>query len=251
MDILAIRTFSIVAVMLIITAFSSKLNKAFESKWEFWGLFIASLALLFIIPGFGFPINLILTLLFAVLIGLTMGPGIRGMMLSFVARKRMESKGYTKIQLKNMSAEERALALETVQKEIENGPEHDSLAQEWNNIVGLAIYSTAGITIATALIVFLTDIDFSFLGTALLIALVGLIIVGLLNVLFFKSPLVRLISAYIGAVVFSLYLLYDFNRLQEAAGDTSWETAINIATSIYLDIINLFLDLLQILSDSN
>ena len=251
MDILAVRTFSIVAVMLIITAFSSKLNKAFESKWEFWGLFIGSLALLFIIPGFDFPINLILTLVFAVIMGLMIGPGIRGMMSSFVLRKQMQLRGYTKERLKTISAEEQKQLIATIQKDFEGGIEHTSFTQDWNNIVGLAIYTTAGITIATALIVFFTGIDFSFLELGLFIALLGLIIVGLLNMFFFKSPLVRLISAYIGAVVFSLYLLYDFNRLKEAAGDTSWQTAVQIAISIYLDIINLFLDLLQIFADSN
>jgi len=35
------------------------------------------------------------------------------------------------------------------------------------------------------------------------------------------------------------------------AGDESWETAIDVAVNIYLDIINLFLDLLEILSESD
>ena len=252
MDILAVRTFSIVAVMLIITAFSSKLNKAFESKWEFWGLFIGSLALLFIIPGFDFPINLILTIVFAVVMGLMIGPGIRGMMSSFVLRKQLQARGYTKERLKTISAEVQKQLVATLQKDLEkSGVDHASFVQEWNNIVGLAIYTTAGITIAAVLTVFFTGIDFSFLELGLFIALLGLIVVGLLNMFFFKSPLVRLISAYVGAVVFSLYLLYDFNRLKEAAGDTSWQTAVQIAISIYLDIINLFLDLLQIFADSN
>ncbi|MBX9906992.1 Bax inhibitor-1 family protein [Patescibacteria group bacterium] len=251
MDILAIKTFTIVAVMLGVTAFGSKLNKAFETRWEFWGLFIGSLALLFIIPGFAFPINLILTLIFAVLMGLMIGPAIKGMMISFVVRKRLEAQGYTKARLKEVSVEEQKELVATIQKELSEGNEHASLAQDWNNIMGLAIYSTAAITILAAVIVFFSGIDFSFLGTGLFIALLGLIVVGILNAFFFKSPLMRLVSAYVGAVVFSLYLLYDFNRLREAVGDTSWETAINIAISIYLDIINLFLDLLQILGDSN
>jgi FtsH-binding integral membrane protein len=251
MDILAIKTFSIVAVMLVATAYSTRLNKAFETKIEFWGLFLGGIALLFIIPGFGFPINLILTLLFAVLMGLLIGPGIRSMMFSFVIRKKLQSQGYTKERLEKMTVEEREGLETTMQAEVESGRGNTAIAQDWNNIVGLAIYSTAGITIATAVTVFMFDFDFSFLGNILFIALLGLIIVGLLNVFFFKSPLLRLISAYVGAVVFSAYLLYDFNRLKEAAGDVTWETAVNIAISIYLDIVNLFLDLLQIFSDSN
>jgi len=251
MDILAVRTFAIVAVMLIVTAFSSKLNKAFETKWEFWGLFIGSLVLLFIIPGFSFPINLILTLIFAALMGFLIGPGIKGMMMSFVIRKRLEAKGYTKERVKTTSPDEMKEQVAIVEREITEGVGHDSITQDWNNIVGLAIYSTAGMTVATALIVYFTDTDFSFLELGLLISLTGLIIVTLLNLFFFKSPLMRLISAYVGAVIFSLYLLYDFNRLQEAAGDVSWSTAVDISISIYLDIINLFLDLLQIFSSSN
>jgi len=48
-------------------------------------------------------------------------------------------------------------------------------------------------------------------------------------------------------------LLYDFNRLEKAiaSGDTSWSTAIEIAVNLYLDIINLFLDLLEILATSS
>jgi len=45
--------------------------------------------------------------------------------------------------------------------------------------------------------------------------------------------------------------LYDFNILEKriAAGDESWGTAVRIAVRLYLDIINLFLDLLQILAE--
>ncbi len=251
MDILAIKTFSIVAVMLVATAYSSKLNKAFETKTEFWSLFLGGMALIFIIPAVGFPVNLVLALVFAVIMGLFIGPGIQSMMHSFVMRKKLQSQGYTKERLEKMTAEEREGLVTTMKAEVESGRGNTAITEDWNNIVGLAIYSTAGITIATAVTVFMFDFDFSFLGSILFIALLGLIIVGLLNVFFFKSPLLRLISSYIGAVIFSAYLLYDFNRLKEAAGDVTWETAINIAISIYLDIVNLFLDLLQIFSDSN
>ena len=37
---------------------------------------------------------------------------------------------------------------------------------------------------------------------------------------------------------------------QMNAGDESWSTAIKITVNLYLDIINLFLDLLQILAES-
>ena len=73
-----------------------------------------------------------------------------------------------------------------------------------------------------------------------------------LNAFFFKSRRRRLIQAYFGVVLFTLYLIYDFNRLEKAIarGDDSWSTAIDIAVNIYLDLINLFIDLLEILASS-
>jgi FtsH-binding integral membrane protein len=74
---------------------------------------------------------------------------------------------------------------------------------------------------------------------------------GLINVFFIRSKMVSLVRAYFGALIFTLYLLFDFNRLEKKAGDESWATAINISVNIYLDIINLFLDLLEILSETD
>lgn len=74
---------------------------------------------------------------------------------------------------------------------------------------------------------------------------------GLLNIFFFRSKIFSLVRAYIGAVIFTLYLIYDFDRLEKMAGDESWGTAINIAVNIYLDIINLYLNLLEILAESD
>ena len=56
-----------------------------------------------------------------------------------------------------------------------------------------------------------------------------------------------------GIVLFTFYLIYDFNRLEKAMarGDESWGTAVDLAVNIYLDIINLFLLILEALSESN
>lgn len=249
MESLAIKTFLIVGVMLSITAVSARINKAFETKWEFWGLFIGIIALIFIIPMTSFPINLALTLVFACLMGLLIGPSIKGMMMTFVVRQNLKKQGYDKKKLKTLSNEEQQRLVAQSEKEVAEGL-HPSFVADWNKVLGLAIFSTAGITVIAAIVVFAFDFNFSFLGQGLFIALLGLIVVGLLNAFFFRSPFVRLASAYVGAVIFSLYLLYDFDRLKAAAGDASWETAISIAISIYLDIVNLFLDLLQILSSN-
>ena len=61
-----------------------------------------------------------------------------------------------------------------------------------------------------------------------------------------------LVKAYFGVLIFTGYLLYDFDMLKKQmnAGDDSWSTAIQIAVNLYLDIINLFLDILYILAES-
>ena len=68
-----------------------------------------------------------------------------------------------------------------------------------------------------------------------------------------KDSSFSMIQTIGGIVLFTLYLIYDFNRLEKAMarGDESWGTAVDLAVNIYLDIINLFLLILEALSESN
>ena len=52
-------------------------------------------------------------------------------------------------------------------------------------------------------------------------------------------------------IIFTLYLLFALNTLEKRIemGDESWGTAIRVSVNLYLDIINLFLDLLKILAE--
>ena len=95
--------------------------------------------------------------------------------------------------------------------------------------------------------------NFNFLGIILFISLIALIIMRLLNALIFKSAKQMLYQSYFGIVIFTLYLVYDFDRLKQAnaAGDNSWGTAVDIAVNIYLDIINLFIELLIAMGESS
>jgi len=71
-----------------------------------------------------------------------------------------------------------------------------------------------------------------------------------LNIFWFKSRLFLLVKAYFWVIIFTWYLIYDFNTLEKMAWDESWVTAISLAVNLYLDIINLFLYLLEILSEA-
>jgi FtsH-binding integral membrane protein len=65
-----------------------------------------------------------------------------------------------------------------------------------------------------------------------------------------KDDIYSLPLTVVGILHFVFLLIYDFNRLEKAMarGDESWETAVQLSLSIYLDIINLFLLLLEYLA---
>ena len=66
-----------------------------------------------------------------------------------------------------------------------------------------------------------------------------------------SSAMIR-IKAIAGAILFSLFLVYDFNRLKNLndIGVNDWSTALNMAISIYLDILNLLLEILDAMGNS-
>jgi len=245
LDILFARTFLIVGMMLCLTAVTAKVNRYFETAFEMWATFIISLLLLFLIFGFAesYPLNIIIVAAFSLVIGWEIGPAIEYFGTRYKLRMHLKDRGV--VLKKGEKATEQQI------QEFSAAFDRDTYHKEWQNIIFQAVMGTALAIVSTASVVFFTDIDFGFLGGFLLISLIILIMMNLINIIFIKSKFVSLIRAYVGAVIFTLYLLYDFNRLEKFAGDESWATAIEISVNIYLDIINLFMDLLEILSESN
>lgn len=87
-----------------------------------------------------------------------------------------------------------------------------------------------------------TKRDFSAMGKMLFIALIVLVVAGLINI-FLGSPILQLGIASIGAILFSAFILYDTQNIIRGA----YETPIEGAIALYLDFLNLFVSLLQIL----
>lgn len=85
--------------------------------------------------------------------------------------------------------------------------------------------------------------DLGFMGKFLMFALIILIVVSIIGI-FFSSHLLELILATGGIVIFSLFTLYDFNRIQHDTIQPSETTG--YALNLYLDFINLFLDILRL-----
>ena len=91
----------------------------------------------------------------------------------------------------------------------------------------------------------------SFLGGFLLISLLGLIGFEFIRIFRGFSRWAIRIKAIFGAFVFSVFLLFDFNLLRKKSdlGVNDWDNAFNIAFQIYLDIINLLLEILDAMSN--
>jgi len=106
---------------------------------------------------------------------------------------------------------------------------------------------TVVITFLTAIIGIYSGIDFSSLGYILIIPLFILVIWNLLNIFINFTSASKRIMGFFGSIIFIGYLLFDFYRLEQASvnGINDWNTAFNIGFSIYLDVINLLLELLE------
>jgi FtsH-binding integral membrane protein len=94
---------------------------------------------------------------------------------------------------------------------------------------------------ALAAIVYATGLDLRRFQGIFMIALLGLIVIGIISI--FVRFIHPEVYAWLTLVIFSGLVLIDFARLR-AGGDGL--TPVLMATSIYLDAINIFLALLQI-----
>ena len=85
--------------------------------------------------------------------------------------------------------------------------------------------------------------DLGFMGQFLLFALIGLILVSIVG-FFFASYFLQVALAGFGIILFCLYTLYDFNQMAQRNIQSS--DTVGYALNLYLDFINLFLDLLRL-----
>lgn len=87
-----------------------------------------------------------------------------------------------------------------------------------------------------------TKRDFSAMGKMLFITLIVVVVASLINI-FLGSPVLQLVIASVAAILFSAFILYDTQNIIRGA----YETPIEGAIALYLDFLNLFVALLQIL----
>lgn len=119
--------------------------------------------------------------------------------------------------------------------------------------IATTFFVTAGTFGAMALYGATTKTDLSKMGNILLMALIGLIIAGVVNI-FVKSTMLETIVSGIGVLIFTGLTAYDSQKIKAMLrgaeeNEMTQKIAVLGALSLYLDFINLFLYLLRFLGN--
>ena len=101
---------------------------------------------------------------------------------------------------------------------------------------------TAVVTGSLTAYVFITKKDFSFLGGFLFTGLIIVVVMAVVS-LFWQNTTLEFVISGMGALVFSGFILYDTSRLIYEKS-----TAVEIAIALFLDIINLFWSIFNLLN---
>jgi modulator of FtsH protease len=126
------------------------------------------------------------------------------------------------------------------------GPTINAYAQADPAAVWQAAGATGAFVAGLGAVGYATRRDLSSWRRGLFWALLALIVFGIVAI-FVSIPHANLIYAIAGLVIFGGYTIFDFNRLRRAG----LEDAVPIAASIFLDILNVFLLLLQLFGNEN
>jgi FtsH-binding integral membrane protein len=121
------------------------------------------------------------------------------------------------------------------------GPVLNAYAEADPSAVWQAAGATGGFVAVLGTYGYATRRDLSSWARGLFWALLGLIVFGLVAI-FVSIPGENLIWSIGGLVIFGGYTIFDFNRLRRAGSDS----AVPIAASIFLDVVNIFLFFLQL-----
>jgi FtsH-binding integral membrane protein len=119
--------------------------------------------------------------------------------------------------------------------------------------VARVFFITAGTFAGMSLYGYTTRKDLSGFGSFLFMGLVGLIIASLVN-LFLASSLLQFIISAAGVLVFTGLTAYDTQKIKEMyldadGGEVATKKAVMGALQLYLDFINLFIMLMNLLGD--
>lgn len=119
-------------------------------------------------------------------------------------------------------------------------------------MVLIALGITVLVVVSLTAFAFQTKYDFTNLSGMLFVSLVVLILFGIFAGIF-HSRVLSVLYACIGVIIFSLYLVYDTQLV--IGGKHKYQFSVDdyvfAALNIYLDIVNLFLFVLALVSGGN
>ena len=123
------------------------------------------------------------------------------------------------------------------------------------NSIATTFFITAGMFAAMALVGSFTKKDLSGIGKFALMALIGLIIAGIVN-MFLRNAMMDFIVSGIGVLVFAGLTAYDSQKIrqmlqmQSEINESTQKLALLGSLSLYLDFINIFLYFLRFFGSS-
>lgn len=120
--------------------------------------------------------------------------------------------------------------------------------------IATVFFVTAGAFLGLAIYGMTTKADLTKAGSYAMMALIGIIIAGLVN-LFFQSNTMSLILSAISVIIFTVLTAWDVQKLMhigfgvDSESEDAKKLAVLGALSLYLDFINIFLSLLRLMGD--
>lgn len=113
--------------------------------------------------------------------------------------------------------------------------------------IGLTFAVTAGMFAVMAIYGYTTRADLSSMSSLLLMGLAGVILAGIVNI-FLKSERIDFILSVVSVVLFTALTAYDVQRLKNLGKESNDDRLVLYgALTLYLNVVNLFLSLLNIL----
>ena len=109
---------------------------------------------------------------------------------------------------------------------------------------------TSGLFLAFALIGAKTNVDLTKFRTYFFMALIGMIICTIINI-FLRNPMFDILICCASIVIFLGYIAYDIQRIKSMEGVMDDDkVAVFMAFQLFLDFINVFMDLLRLFGDT-
>lgn len=119
------------------------------------------------------------------------------------------------------------------------------------DIVLMAAVLTAAMVVALTIYACTTNTDFTVCSGLLFMLFIGLVVASILSY-FMQSRILQIAISYFGAILFGIYLIYDTQLiLGKQSNSLSIDDYVMASVMLYVDIVQLFIYILQILGESN